>query len=293
MEPQYRMNHIFQIILILACALCAHAEAPPPLRIVTSFYPVYITTLNIAGDVQGVALTNMAPPFAGCLHDYQFTPNDLKVLSQADVFVINGLGSEPFLNKVVRQRPALKVIDASRRLIAIKDEGGRINPHVWVSISNVIVQCRTIADELAAHDPPHADRYDTNADRYIERLAALQAELAAGARGFAKRDIVTFHEAFAYFAREYDLQVRAVIEREPGAEPNAREMADIIRLIRKTGITTIFVEPQYPSHCAEVIARETKAAILTLDPAVTGPARGDAYLDIMRANGAVLQRALK
>jgi zinc transport system substrate-binding protein len=107
------------------------------------------------------------------------------------------------------------------------------------------------------------------------------------------RKIVTFHEAFPYFAQEFGLVIAAVVEREPGSQPSAQELARTIDLIKKQGIHVIFSEPQYPASAAAAIARETGARVFVLDPAVTGPGDQDAYLHAMEANLAVLMKALR
>ena len=116
--------------------------------------------------------------------------------------------------------------------------------------------------------------------------------MLAGLSGATTRTIITMHEAFPYFAREFDLRIAAVIEREPGSEPNPRALADIIQVVRKTGVTALCAEPQYSARTAATIARECGATVYVLDPAVTGPPTTDAYLTIMRRNLATLQQAL-
>lgn len=113
--------------------------------------------------------------------------------------------------------------------------------------------------------------------------------------GLQNKDIITFHEAFPYFAREFDLNIAAVVEREPGSEPTPKELADIIDVVRQTGIRALFAEPQYSSGAMETIADETGAVVYTLDPVVTGesvPEARDAYLDAMRRNMETLKEAL-
>jgi zinc transport system substrate-binding protein len=105
--------------------------------------------------------------------------------------------------------------------------------------------------------------------------------------------IVTFHEAFPYFAREFGFSIAGVIEREPGSEPGARELADTITFIRKNPKALLFAEPQYPAKIADVIARETGSRVRMLDPAVTGPSDRDAYIRIMEKNLKVLREAGK
>ncbi len=269
------------------------AGAPPrDFRIVTSFYPIYIHTLNVAGGIPGVTVANLTEPITGCLHDYQIKSGEMVALSRADVFVVNGLGMEAFLERVVRQQPKLKVIEASAGIAIIRD-ATEDNPHVWVAVNGAIRQVENIAAGLAAADPAHAARYRANAAAYVAKLQALSQRMHAALDHLPRRDIITMHEAFPYFAREFDLRIMAVVEREPGSEPNAGELADTIRLIRKAGIMAVFAEPQYPDKIAQAIARETNAVVYTLDPGVTGPPRPDAYLMIMERNLDVLKQALK
>ena len=105
-------------------------------------------------------------------------------------------------------------------------------------------------------------------------------------------EIITFHEAFAYFADAYNLHVAGVIANEPGEEPSTRDIADTCDLVTELGIRTLFVEPQYPQKAAETIARETGASIYTLDPCVSGDGTKESYETIMRENAKVLTEAL-
>jgi len=261
------------------------------LRITTSFYPIYLATLNVARDIPGVAVINLTKPLTGCLHDYQLTPDDLVSLSKADIFVVNGAGMEAFLDKAVQQVPRLKVIQASTG-IALLSTGGSVNPHAWVSVALHMKQVENIAAELARLDPDHADLYRKNAAAYLTKLDTLRMAMHAGLQNIKTREIITFHEAFPYFAEEFGLTIVAVIERDPGSEPNARELAQAITLVKKTGIKAIFAEPQYSAKAAETIARETGATVYRLDPVVTGPMKADAYLTIMQTNLRTLKEAL-
>lgn len=253
-------------------------------RILTSFYPLYIATLNIAGDVPGVSVENLTGPQTGCLHDFQATPADLVRIADADVFIVNGAGMESFLDKVMDPS---RVVDASAGIPLLDG-----NPHVWLNPALAIQQVRTIETALAARDPAHADAYRDNAKAYIAKLEKLDATMQEQSKSFAHRDIITFHEAFPYLADALGLRIVAVIEREPGSEPGARELANIIDTVRRTNVRALFVEPQYPSASAETIARETGAKIYTLDPVVTGPMEKDAYIRIMERNMETLESAL-
>jgi zinc transport system substrate-binding protein len=261
------------------------------LRIVASFYPMYIMAINVARGVPGVSVETLAPPTTGCLHDYSVTTADMKKLEGASIFVANGAGMETFLEKVASRYPSVRTVRLSDGLDLI-DEKGSPNPHVWVGISGAIAQVENLGRFLAASDPVHAEAYRANAAAYVSRLSALRDRMAAGLAPYKGREIITFHEAFPYFAREFGLKIAAVIEREPGSEPSAREVASTIETVRSVGMAALFAEPQYSPSAAQTVARETGAKIYSLDPAVTGPDSPDAYLAIMEANLATLKEAL-
>lgn len=270
-----------------------NAETPKKISVVTSFYPMYIMAINVCKDVPGVTVTNLTPPATGCLHDYSITTNDMKKLAGADVFIANGGGTESFLNKIIEQRPAVKIVILSDGIPLMKEEGkGSDNPHVWVSITGAMLEIKNLGDAMEAFDPANKGLYRKNTEAYINKLAALRSRMRSGLAPFKGKKIVTFHEAFSYFAQEFDLEIASVVEKEPGSEPNAKELAETINLVKKNGIKVIFAEPQYQATAANTITRETGLTVYELDPAVTGPDDPDAYINIMEKNLTVLKKAL-
>ena len=297
-----RLRNVFLVLLAAAAFLLAGCGTQAGtraddggFRIVTSFYPMYIDAINITRGVDGVTVTNMTKPQTGCLHDYQLTTEDMKTLEKADAFIVNGAGMESFLDKVIKAQKGLTVIDASRGIPLLEEQGEK-NPHVWLSISKNIEQVKNIAAQLEEADPAHADAYEANAKAYIKKLTALNQEMHASLDGVAHKDVVTFHEAFPYFAEEFGLHIIGVIEREPGSEPTPEELETTIDQVNELPVKVLFTEPQYSPSAAETIARETGAKIYELDPVVTGeatPDAMDAYLDAMRKNMEVLKQALQ
>lgn len=292
-------------MFILACSIIAgcgssskgglSAENKDGLNIVTSFYPMYVAALNITNGVDGVTLTNMTEPQTGCLHDYQLSTGDMMKLEKADVFIINGAGMESFMDKVIDQQKKLKIVDASKD-IALLDEDGEQNPHVWLSVTNEIQQVKNITAQLKEADPKNADAYQKNADSYIAKLEALKAEMHTAIDPMPHKDIITFHEAFPYFAKEFNLNIISVVEREPGTEPTPVELKEIIEQVNGLPTKVLFTEPQYSPSAAEAISRETGAKIYPLDPVVTGdstPEAINAYIDAMKKNTSTLVEALK
>lgn len=262
------------------------------LVIATSFYPMYIMALNVTQDIPGVEAVNVTGTVTGCLHDYQLTTNDLKKIHNAQILVVNGAGMESFIDQVIAQQPGLKIVDASEGIELIEDIHHEKNAHVWVSVSLAMKQVQNIADQMAEFDPYHAQDYQSNAQRYIRDLEKLKDEMHTQLDSLENRDIITFHEAFPYFAREFGLNIVATVEREPGSEPVAAELRETIDIIHESGVRSIFVEPQYSSKAAQTIAGETGAEVYTLDPAVTGPEEPGAYIEIMNRNLQVLLEAL-
>ena len=265
--------------------------------IVTSFYPIYIEVLNITEGVEGVKVVNMTKPQTGCLHDYQLTTEDLKTLEGADALVVNGAGMESFLDKVTAQQQNLKIIDASRSdNIHLLKEGEEDNPHVWLSVTYAIEQVKAITSQLCEADPEHEKQYRDNAMAYVVKLMDLREEMHGELDSLPHKDIVTFHEAFPYLAKEFRLNIVSVIEREPGTEPAPKELEELIAKVQGLPVKVLFTEPQYSPAAAETIARETGARLYQLDPVVTGessPEAKDAYIDTMRKNMKVLKEALQ
>ncbi|MBQ3853265.1 MAG: zinc ABC transporter substrate-binding protein [Anaerovibrio sp.] len=264
-------------------------------RIVTTFYPMYIDAINIAKGIDGVSVTNMTKPQTGCLHDYQLTTEDMKTLEKADILIANGAGMESFLDKVIKGQKKLTIIDASQNMELLETDGEK-NPHLWLSVTANIQQVKNITEQLKKADPKHADAYQANADIYIQKLEDLKKEMHNTLDKVPHKDIVTFHEAFPYFAKEFGLNIIAVVEREPGSEPTPNELQAVIQQIKPLSSKVLFTEPQYAPSAAQTISRETGAKIFTLDPVVTGESTADAmdaYLVTMRKNMATLKEALQ
>ncbi len=301
MDLKRIMSLLLCLLLVVLVAGCGSTKQggsdKKAFRIVTSFYPMYIDVINITKGVDGVEVVNMTKPQTGCLHDYQLTTEDMKTLEKADAFVVNGAGMESFLDKVVKQQKNLKIIDASKSdEINLLKDGDEENPHVWLSVTYSIEQVKAITSQLCEADPAHADAYRKNALDYVTKLDKLRTQMHEELDNLPHKDIVTFHEAFPYLAKEFKLNVVSVIEREPGTEPTPQELEETIRQVNALPVKVLFTEPQYSPSAAKTIAAETGAKVYQLDPVVTGEANEqamDAYIDAMKKNMEVLKEALQ
>ena len=305
-------------IVCILLALLALPAASLAETVVTSFYPIYLFALNLTDGLDGVEVHNLAAPGTGCLHDYQLQTGDMKKLAQADVFLINGAGMESFLPGVTDTFPSLPVVNASEGidLLDAEVEGvvidahdghdedehhdhdhddGSYNAHIWLDAANAQIMVANLAEGLIAALPEHAEAIAANRDAYLIRLSALDEELTEGLADLPHRDIITFHEAFPYFAQAYGLNVAAVVNREPGDALSPARLAELVQVVRNLGAPPLFVEPQYDDMAARTLSAETGAPVYQLDPVVTGPEENiplTYYEDIMRQNMTVLQEAL-
>ena len=279
--------------------------------VVTSFYPIYILAKNLTYNIEGLTLKNLAAPETGCLHDYQLLTGDMRTLSGAKVLLINGAGMESYLDTVIAQFPEMAIVDASNHVPLMENDGGdehlhenesetqdhahEDNAHIWLSVSNAILMVSNLRDGLMAAYPEYTELLTTNTDAYIARLTALDEELKTGLASLAGKEIITFHEAFPYFAKAYGLNVAAVVVREPGEALSPAQLAELVKTVRGLGVPPLFTEPQYPDLAARTLAAETGAKVYTLDPLVTGPMDEGAltaYEEGMRKNLQTLQLAL-
>lgn len=301
--------------LALAMALClglgpagAPARADAEFCILTSFYPMYLLTVNVAGGIDGVSVANMAEQSVGCLHDYTLRTGDMRRIHAADVVVVNGAGMEGFMDKVIGDM-GKPVIDASAGIELIcsdahdhdeHDEGegddhdhGDVNAHIWMSPRQAMLQVINIAEGLSAADPAHAEEYQRNAAAYTARLEALDAQVTELLSGVAGARIVTSHPAFEYLARDYGIEIVASLGQEPGEMPRTRDMAELVDTVRDMGISALFVERAYAEKAAEVLARETGIAIYTLDSLTSGDMSADAYEAGILTDARTLKEALE
>ena len=311
-----RMISLFMIFFFFLPAI-SQAEG-----VVTSFYPIYLFVLNLCEGIDEIEVHNLAAPDFGCLHDYQLTVSDMKALSRADVFCINGAGMEEYLTHVYDALPALRIVDASdgiEEVILLDGDGDLVehdheehkedqeehhdhahehhhdvNPHIWMDISNAIIMVQNLSEGLSIAMPAYRDSIESNRDHYITRLEALDTLLKEELSDLSKKDIVTFHEAFPYFAYAYNLNIVAVMAVEPGDSLNAKEMIDLVRTEKALGNPPLFTEPQCDSPIARTVSEETGAPLFQLDPCVTGPSNPTLtyYEDVMMKNLQVLKTAL-
>lgn len=292
-NPSLTIVAMMALVVLGSCASQSLAPSEETL-VAVSIAPLADFVRQVGGDRVQVEL--LVPP-AASPHTYELVPSQLRALSQARLLVLNGVGLEFWSDKVVAAagNPDLQVVDTSVGLEILAgdehEDHASGNPHVWLSIPNAIHQVQRIRDALSEADLAGAEVYSDNAERYIAELEALHADFLQRAAAFSSRQIVTFHASWDYFARDYGLEVAAVVETTPGKEPSPAEIQDLVETAKRIGARAIFAEPQFSPKAAEVIAAESGAQVLFLNPLGFPPDYN--YVDMMRANFAEVERALK
>lgn len=291
---------IISALLVCIFASGCQKNLAKQTRYVASCYPVYIIALNLIDGIEGTEVIHMSENHQGCLHDFQIQSEDLKNIEKSSAFIINGAGMENFLKKVTDEIPKIKIIDSSKDIKLLENNchhhhhshEHEYNPHIWMSIDNYIKQTENIAEGLIESDPENEEKYRKNCEEYTSKLKNLKNDITLKLKDVRGKSIITFHEAFPYFANEFGLNIPDVINHDPESEPSAKQISKTINIMKENNINSLFIEPQYKSTAAETISKETGAKIYTLDPAVTGENSKDAYIEIMTKNAETLKEAL-
>jgi zinc transport system substrate-binding protein len=296
-------------LLFLATVLsCRRQELQSDrLNLVCTFLPVYVTALNVVGDAPNVEIEMLVAADAGCPHDYTVRPSDAKRIARADWVLANGLGMEPFLDDLLRGDARAKLItisDDCELLIAEHDHSRcghdhahapqMVNGHAWLSPREAAQQARVLARKLGETDRMRAARYRANAEAYGARLEALHQRMVEASKSFARRKIVTSHDAFAYLARDLDLTVVATLSADPNHAPSLAELTLVVDQVRQTQAAAIFFEPGPAERIARMVAKETGVKAWELNPlnTWTGKPTADLYERIQLENLRVLQESL-
>lgn len=289
---------------VLALAGCGTAGAGGPTDAAVRLVATTTVVADFARAVGGdrVQVTQVLKPGVDP-HDYEPSPADLEALSEADLVVENGVGLEAWLGDTVAAAGyAGPVVDTSKGLTIREGPGGESDPHVWHDPRNAQAMVATIAAALAEQDPGGKATYAANARAYRAKLAALDRANQAKIRSIPRqlRTLVTDHDAFGYYCDRYGLTVvgSVVPSFDTSAELSGRQLSDLVRKIRATGVRAVFSEASLPAKTAETVAREAGVQVVGGEGALyadgLGPAGspGGTYLAAEQHNTDTIVRAL-
>lgn len=271
-------------VLLLSLILCGCASARPEVQIAATTLPVYQFTTALC-DGTGISVTRIVTESVSCLHDYTLKVSQMRDIESSRVVILSGAGLEEFLEDALTG--AQQVIDASAGIDLLPGEE-EFDPHIWLSPVNASAMAENICRELSRLFPEKAEIFNAN-------LLSLQAELSrlneygrSELEDLRYRELITFHDGFAYFAQAFNLDILAAVEEESGSEASAAQLIELIELSREQGIPAIFTETNGPTSAAAIISAETGAAVYSLDMAMAG----DDYFTAMYHNIDIIREAL-
>ena len=259
-------------------------EKDDKVRIVTSFYPMYIMTLNITEGVENVEVENMADNQVGCIHDYTLTTSDLKKFENADIFVENGYGIENFSNNIKESYPNVKIIESASKITDTIEEHEEINAHFWTSIDNYILQVREIADRLKELDNANEAKYEENVSEYITKLENHKTKYKNELQNLNGKKVVSLNEAFSYLFKFVGIEEELISTDHEQSALSAEQVKNVIDIMNNENIKTIIIAENDDEQNATAIANETGAKIYRLKDGMSGDGLTDSYIDIMEDN---------
>ena len=292
-------SFLFAALLLSGLAGCSGDTAPA--QVAATTLPVYEFTSRLCEGTD-ITVTRLVTEEVSCLHDYSLNVRQVKAAEAAQVIVISGAGLEEFLEDLL---PDTETIDASLGIQLLTPEEHHHHeehedshdheghhheedPHIWLSPSNAAVMAMNICSGLTERYPEYTDTFAANLERLTEALNDLYTYGEETLSSLSCRDLITFHDGFAYFAQAFDLEILEAVEEESGSEASAKELIHRIEEVEHHSLPAIFTEKSGSVSAAGIIARETGCASFALDMAMAG----DSYFDAMYHNINTIKEAL-
>lgn len=242
-----------------------------------------LTTIAIFADMVRQVVGDRATvksliPGGSDPHTFQPTPQDVRIIAESDVVFLNGMGLEGAIADLIHSasRRETRIVVLSEGLSTLRSKGDRRavddethaegNPHLWLDVQMAMKYVERVRQAMIEVDPLGRQVYESNASRYLEELAELDLWIAQQIDTIPEgnRKLVTFHDAFPYYAMRYGLRTVGIVVRSPGREPSAREIADLVETLKRENVRTVFAEPQFSAKLLQLAANEAGLEIATL-----------------------------
>jgi zinc/manganese transport system substrate-binding protein len=282
------------LICVLLAASAAPLHAQDRVNVVASFSILGDFVKNVGGD--RVDVTTLVGP-DGDVHVYTPAPADAKKIADAKLLIINGLGLEGWLPRLLQSSGSKAPIITATKGIAPLKVGSDADPHAWQSVPDTRIYVANISDALIAADPAAAEAFRTNAQVYLTKLDALDREVREAVAKIPpnRRKVISTHDAFGYFAAAYGIEFIAPLGVSTESEASARDIAGIITQIKTEKIPAVFLENISDDRLIRRISAETSARVggTLYSDSLTGE-KGDAptYIELVRHNIKALTSAL-
>ena len=265
------MLHVRRLVVVLlvgvlaaACGAERAADDPAKLNVVTTVSPLTSIVSNVAGDLAEVR--GLVPEGVNS-HTFEPPPSAARTLARADVVFVNGLKLEDPTRELAAAnlKADAEVVELGDLTITPADylydfsfprEAGKPNPHLWTNPPYARDYARIARDTLARRDAANAERYGANYERFVAKVDELDGAMKAASATVPRRELLTYHDAYAYFARHYGWRVIGAVQVSSFEEPTPREVAGLIQQVRQVGVPAIFGSEVFPSPVLAQIGAE-------------------------------------
>jgi zinc transport system substrate-binding protein len=256
--------------------------------VAATIFPLYDITRELVGDEFEVVL--LMPPGVS-EHTFEPDPQTMRAVSRAELVLAIGQGMDNWVLGLAQDAGVERVMTVERGIELLdyiadehdEDEGEGMDPHYWLSLLNAVEIARNISDELSRLKPESAAVFEANYLSYREKLLALHQEGLRLRQESGVRSLATFHQAWEYFAQEFEMEVVATFEPFPGQEPSPQYVREFQNSVRRYNLSRIYAEPQLSDAGIRAIAKDLGVEIVSLDP-VGGNSGRDTYLKLMEYN---------
>ena len=292
------MNRCISFILILCLMLTGCVSASEPAQIAATTLPVWEFATRLC-EGTGISVTRLVTESVSCLHDYTLQVGQMRAIEAADLVIISGAGLEEFLHDALHNTDTIVDASVGIELICPEEDHDHAHdshghhhesdPHIWLSPAHAAAMAKNICVELTTQYPMYADVFEANLAELLTDLDTLDAYGQEQLSSLSSRDIITFHDGFAYFADHFGLHILRAVEEESGSEASAAELIELIQEVEDHDLPAIFIEANGADAAAQTISAETGAKVYILDMAMAG----NSYFDAMYHNINTLKEALE
>lgn len=286
------IKRLFALFTAVLLTLCGCSTVSPEVDIAATTMPVYEFT-NILCRGTGLSVARLVTENMSCLHDYTLNVHQARVAEAAELIVISGKGLEDFMADLLDGKA---VVDSSAGIPTLECHHGHDHDHhhgedahIWLSPDNALLMAENICTGLKSQYPEHADTFSSNLEKLLSDIRTIKAYGEIQLSQLFCRELVTFHDGFAYLADAFGLTILRAIEEESGSEASAQELKELIQLVRTHQLPAVFTEQQGSGSAAGIIAAETGVKIYSLDMSMAG----DSWFAAMYHNIDTLKEALE
>ena len=272
-------KRLLSAIIILTLLILIGCSHQPPAQIVATTGPVYQFTQALCEGTD-LTVSQLITDEVSCLHDYTLRVDQMRSAESAETVILSGAGLEEFMADILGNIET--VIDCSAGIKVMSydeahdlahehshDHHHEHDPHIWLSPANAKIMAQNICDGLGRRYSAYSSIFQSNLQSLLQKLDALQTYGEETLTNLSNRELITFHDGFAYFAHSFDLHILEAVEEESGSEASAKELKHLIGLVRDHQLAAIFTERNGSESAANVIARETGIPVFQLDMAMS------------------------